>query len=375
MQSSLEWIRTQGGAWGTWLASGFAIAVAVGVALLAHRFIIGVLRRATAHRDQAVLLDHAERPAKWILLAVAVGIAERAAPLSPWLLAIWRQALGLALPALIGWLAFEMVRATEALIQARANILVEDNLDARRRRTRVGILSRVVGVLILFLTLCMMLLSIPGVRNVGVTLMASAGLAGLAVGAAAQPALKNLIAGIQMAFTEPIRIDDVVIIAGEWGRIEEIRLTYVVVKVWDERRLVVPISKFLEEPFQNWTRKSSQLLGSVHFHLDPTADVGRLRKQLEQIVRAQPLWDGRFFNLQVTELRPEAMEVRALMTAGDASKTFDLRCAVREAMMEFIARKMPEALPKHRLVGDLAPSGESGAAVSKATPQGFTSRP
>jgi small-conductance mechanosensitive channel len=375
MQSSLEWIRAQGGAWGTWLASGFAIAVAVGAALLAHRFIIGVLRRATAHRDQAVLLEHAERPAKWILLVVAVGIAERAAPLSPWLLAIWRQALGLAMPALIGWLAFEMVRATEALIEARADILVQDNLAARRRRTRVGILSRVIGVLILFLTLCMMLLSIPGVRNVGVTLMASAGLAGLAVGAAAQPALKNLIAGIQMAFTEPIRIDDVVIIAGEWGRIEDIRLTYVVVKVWDERRLVVPISKFLEEPFQNWTRNSSQLLGSVQLHLDPTADVGRLRKQLEQIVKAQPLWDGRFFNLQVTELRPEAMEVRALMTAGDASKTFDLRCAVREAMMEFIARKMPEALPKYRLLGDPALSGGSGSAMSRATPQGFTSRP
>jgi len=374
MRDSLDWIRAQGGAWGAWLASAVAIAVAVGAALLAHRIIIGVLRRATAHRDQAVLLEHAERPAKWILLAVAVGVAERAAPLSPWLLAVWRQALGLAMPALIGWLAFEMVRATEVLIQSRADIQVQDNLAARRRRTRVGILSRVVGVLILFLTLCMMLLSIPGVRNVGVTLMASAGLAGLAVGAAAQPALKNLIAGIQMAFTEPIRIDDVVIIAGEWGRIEEIRLTYVVVKVWDERRLVVPISKFLEEPFQNWTRNSSQLLGSAFFHLDPTADVGRLRKQLEQVVRAQPLWDGRFFNLQVTELRPEAMEVRALMTAGDASKTFDLRCAVREAMMEFITRNMPEALPKHRLLGDPSFSGGQGRVIPRAAPPAFTSR-
>jgi small-conductance mechanosensitive channel len=213
----------------------------------------------------------------------------------------------------------------------------------------------------------MMLLSIPGVRNVGVTLMASAGLAGLAVGAAAQPALKNLIAGVQMAFTEPIRIDDVVIIAGEWGRIEDIRLTYVVVKVWDERRLVVPISKFLEEPFQNWTRESANLLGSAFFYVDPTADVARLRAKLDETVQASKLWDGRFFNLQVTDIKDDLMEVRALMTAADASKAFDLRCEVRERLMAFIAKEMPDALPRHRLEardGEKGPRG--GLSVDRA---------
>jgi small-conductance mechanosensitive channel len=351
MQDVLEWVEGGGGGM-PWLASLTAVIIAIAVALLTHAIIVGILRRAAVKREQAVLLAHAQRPVKWVLVVLAISIAQRAAPADAWLLGIWRQAAGLALPALVGWLAFELIKAVELVVQERADISVENNLEARRRRTRVSILARIAGVVILFLTLCMMLVSIPGVRNVGVTLMASAGLAGLAVGAAAQPALKNLIAGIQMAFTEPIRIDDVVIISGEWGRIEEIRLTYAVVRVWDERRLIVPISKFLEEPFQNWTRQSSQLLGSIFLYLDPTADIALLRAQLETVVKAQPLWDGRFFNLQVTDLKTNVMEVRALMTAADAGKAFDLRCAVREAMMAFITKQMPQALPRYRVVGE-----------------------
>lgn len=152
-----------------------------------------------------------------------------------------------------------------------------------------------------------------------------------------------------MAFTEPIRIDDVVIIDGEWGRIEEIRLTYVVVAIWDERRLVVPVSKFLEESFQNWTRNSSQLHGTAFFWLDPTADIPRLRARLEELVRANERWDGRGFVLQVTDTRPDAIEVRALVTARDAANAFDLRCDIREGMLAFIRDEMPEALPRGRM--------------------------
>jgi small-conductance mechanosensitive channel len=194
----------------------------------------------------------------------------------------------------------------------------------------------------------MMLMTIPSVRNIGVTLIASAGLAALAVGAAAQPALKNLVAGFQMAFTEPIRIDDVVIIEGEWGRVEEIRLTYVIVKIWDERRLVVPVSKFLEDSFENWTRQASQITGSVVWYLDPSADVARLRGKVKELVSSNPNWDQRFCNLQVTDAKPEAIEVRALMTARDASAAFDLRCDVREALLDFICAEMPEALVRYR---------------------------
>ena len=203
---------------------------------------------------------------------------------------------------------------------------------------------------IALITVALMLLSIPSIRSIGITLMASAGLAGLAVGAAAQPALKNLIAGVQLAFTEPIRIDDVLIIEGEWGRVEEIRLTYVVVALWDERRLVVPVSRFLEMPFQNWTRNTSQLLGSAFFWLDPTADIAKLRAKYEQIVRANPRWDGRAFVLQVTDTKPDAIEVRVLATAKNAATAFDLRCDLREAMLAFIRDEMPEALPRRRLL-------------------------
>ena len=180
--------------------------------------------------------------------------------------------------------------------------------------------------------------------------MASAGIAGLVVGAAAQPALKNLIAGVQMAFTEPIRIDDVLIVDGEWGRVEQINLTFVVIKIWDERRLVVPVSKFLEQSFQNWTRETSQLMGSVFWYLDPSADVPRLREKLGEIVTSNPRWDKRFYNLQVTDVKTDCIELRGLMTAKDAAIAFDLRCDVREALLKYIREEMPEAIPRNRLL-------------------------
>jgi len=168
-------------------------------------------------------------------------------------------------------------QATVKALELRTEFSNEDNLEARRRRTRLAIFSRIGTFAIVFVTIGLMLLSIPAIRDIGVTLMASAGLAALAVGAAAQPALKALIGGLQMALTEPIRIDDVVIMDGEWGRIEDIRTTYVVVRIWDERRLIVPVRKFLDESFQNWTRRESQLLGTVFLHLDPMVDVAKLR--------------------------------------------------------------------------------------------------
>lgn len=354
--TAAAWVHTQGRSLSVIAAGLTSLVIAIVAALVLHRVAMAVLRRAarrTADQADDIVLAHAAQPSRWIMVAIAGSLAQRFVPLDPWAAELWRQVAGFAMPALFGWLALALVRAVKQIVDLRADISVENNLQARRRRTRVGILLRVVTVLILFLSICMMLLSIPGVRNVGVTLMASAGLAGLAVGAAAQPALKNLIAGVQMAFTEPIRIDDVVIIAGEWGRIEDIRLTYVVVRVWDDRRLIVPVSKFLEDSFQNWTRESSQLLGSAFFYVDPTADVPRIRAALEGIVKANSLWDGRFFNLQVTDIKPDVMELRVLVTAADASRAFDLRCAVREDLMAYIAAQIPEALPRHRL----APGG------------------
>lgn len=329
------------------------LVIAIALALLAHRtallLICRLSNRTSSKGDDAVVARIAT-PMRWIFVALALSLVQRGLPLEPWARALWQQAAGFVLPGLIGWLAIALIRALDDVTAIRHDISVADNLRARRRRTRVAILTRIAIFTVVFLTACMMLLSIPAVRSVGVTLIASAGLAGLAVGAAAQPALKNLIAGVQLAFTEPIRIDDVVIMDGEWGRIEEIRLTYVVVRIWDDRRLVVPVVKFLEQSFQNWTRTTSELMGSVMIYVDPAADVPRIRARAEQIIAASPRWDRRFWNLQVTDVREEVIELRVLVTARDAGMVFDLRCDVREALLAFIAAELPEALPRRRQV-------------------------
>ncbi|MGC6399379.1 mechanosensitive ion channel family protein [Sphingomonas sp. FW199] len=334
-----------------WVSALIQAAIAICAALVVHFVVFAMATRLAARNASSIddlYVAAARGPSRWLLIAVALAGVRPILSLSDSGDQLWLLVAGMAIPAIIGWMAINLIRATGEAVAIRADISVADNLAARRKRTRSAILTRIAVFVVGFLTLCLMLLSIPGVRSVGVTLMASAGLAGLAVGAAAQPLLKNLIAGIQMAFTEPIRIDDVVIIDGEWGRIEEIRLTYVVVAIWDERRLVVPVSRFLDDSFQNWTRNSSQLLGTVFFHLDPTADIDRIRARFEALVRANPRWDGRAQGLQVTEIRVDAIEVRGLATARDAGTAFDLRCDLREGMLAFLRDEMPEALPRRR---------------------------
>ncbi|OJW57075.1 MAG: hypothetical protein BGO57_03180 [Sphingomonadales bacterium 63-6] len=334
-----------------WLQPLALSALAVLLALALHFVIFLVLGRILRRVDglsSAEALRKLRGPTRWLLLALALSAVQPALGLDSRAALAWSQIARLVTPALFGWLVIALVGWGFAVIQARTDISAPDNLSARRRRTRANILHRVAVFVISLATLCLILMGIPAVRNIGVTLIASAGLVGLAVGAAAQPALKNLVAGIQMAFTEPIRIDDVVIMDGEWGRIEEIRLTYVIVNIWDERRLVVPISRFLEDSFQNWTRTTSQILGTAFFHVDPAVDVPRLRARLEEVVAANDKWDGRVVGLQVTDTAPDHLELRALVSAADAGKAFDLRCDVREAMMAFIRDEMPWAITRRR---------------------------
>ena len=343
----MHWLETTSGPAWPFLLLG----IAAGTAALIHLALFALFAL-LARRSGLAGWCNAVRclrwPSFWIVLTIVAGVTIRGLALPRDFVRIWDVLGGLLLPAMFGWLAYGMLRLGRGVVEARADISVANNLQARRRRTRVGILSRIATFIILFVTIAMMLLSIPSIRSVGVTLMASAGLVALAVGAAAQPALKNLIAGIQMAFTEPIRLDDVVIVEGEWGRIEEIRLTYVVVAIWDQRRLVVPISKFLEEPFQNWTRSTSQLLGTVFLHLDPCADVARLRRKFAALLAGNDKWDRRVGVVQVTDSSSDAIEVRLLLSAADAGTAFDLRCEIREAMLAFVRDEMPEALPHRR---------------------------
>jgi len=360
-----------------WITPGLIILAAVVAALLVHMALFSVVRRFAAHTPSAsddLVVARIAPPMRWIFIVIALAAAHRAIPVGGWADELWSQAAGFGLPALCGWCGIILVGTFRDMVVLRADVSMADNLRARRNRTRVSLLARIASFLILFLTLGTMLLSIPGVRDLGVTLMASAGIAGLVVGAAAQPALKNLIAGVQMAFTEPIRLDDVVIIDNEWGRIEEIGLTFVVVALWDERRLIVPVSKFLEESFQNWTRETSQLLGSAFIYVDPTADVARIRLKSEEIAAASSLWDQRFTNLQVTDVKSDVMELRVLITASDASRSFDLRCAVREALMAFLRDELPEALPRHRVTGMYGPlvappPGSAPGSTARSAPE------
>lgn len=224
-----------------------------------------------------------------------------------------------------------------------------DNLSARKTATRLDVARRIWIVLSGLITIAAALTMIPGVRQIGISLFASAGIAGLALGLAARPVLSNLIAGIQIAFTQPIRIDDAVVVEGEWGWIEEIGLFYVVIKIWDWRRLVVPLSYFIEKPFQNWTRQSASIIGSVFWSLDYRTPIGDVREKLKAICESTKLWDGQVVNLQVTDSDSRTLQLRALASARTSPEAWDLRCLIREEMLTWLQAEHPYALPRFRV--------------------------
>lgn len=320
-------------------AAGIAVALALVAHFLLFRLFARLARLSAIEADEEVV-ERLRNPARWSLVVLALELVAEQEPL---LAHFWQPVDRFVVPALLGWTAFALVRAFANVIENHAEYDA-DELAARSRRTRVNILSRTAGFVIVFVTVALMLLGIPGVRNVGVTLMASAGLAGLAVGAAAQPALKSLIAGIQMALTEPVRIGDLVVVDGHTGRVETIRMSFLVLRTWDERRVVVPTSRFLDATFENWTRVGNELTGAVLLQLDPGTEVSVVRAKFGELLAAQELWDRRIGKLQVTEVRPEAIELRLVMSARDSGALFDLRCAVREAMLDWLRQEMPGAL-------------------------------
>ncbi|MCG8342597.1 MAG: mechanosensitive ion channel family protein [Chlorobiales bacterium] len=249
------------------------------------------------------------------------------------------------------WFLIRLLKVGERVIMARFALDHADNLEARRVATHVELVRKILNVIIVVLAVSIALMTFDAVRQVGISLLASAGVAGIILGFAAQKSIATLIAGIQIAVTQPIRIDDVVIVENEWGRIEEITLTYVVVRIWDQRRLIVPVSRFLEQPFENWTRTSADLIGTVYIYADynvPTEDV---RNELEKIVKETPLWDKRLVSLQVTNATEKTIELRALVSAANSSDVWDLRCFVREKLLDFLQRNYPDSLPKIRVEG------------------------
>lgn len=348
-----------------WLVLGVMLAAGVGT-WLGMRLLDAVGRRATA-----------DSPVLGVLRRVTRGPAFVLAPLLSWALVL--SSVPDQLPGVVGvrrlmtvsivfsltWLLIRAVQAMAEIVALLRPASQTDNLSARRLHTQTRIISRALASIIAMLGIALALMTFPQVRHIGASLLASAGLAGIVAGLAARPLLANFIAGLQIGLTQPIRLDDVVIVEGEWGRIEEITGTYVVVAIWDERRLIVPLEWWTQNPFQNWTRSTSQILGSVFLWLDYRQSIPAVRAELERFVRSHSLWDGRVCELDVTEASERAMQVRCLVSCRDSSESWKLRCAVREHLIGFVQANHPQGLPRLRVArleaddeGPLSPSSD-----------------
>lgn len=340
-----EWLQEH-----PWGATALVAVLVVVAALVARRIVRAVLVRAT--RESPVLhaiLQTTEQAAGAALPLLALQLVWAAAPNSLRHIENVRHVNGLLLVVALTWLALRIISGTTRGIVARHPVTMEDNLHARRIQTQARVLSRTAMVLVLLTGAAMALMTFPGARQFGASLLASAGVLGIVGGLAARPVFSNLIAGLQLALAQPIRLDDVLIVQGEWGRVEEITGTYVVMKIWDERRLIIPLQWFIENPFQNWTRTSAQIHQPIYLHLDFATPLEPLRAELQRVVESAPEWDGRTATLVVTDATERAMKVRVLVSARAAGPAFDLGCKVREALFTLLARDYPQYLPQARI--------------------------
>jgi small-conductance mechanosensitive channel len=328
------------------------ITLAVVVAMVGAHWVGGALLRRSVrgpgHRVSQAVLRRSSRPLLAVLPLAGLEISLAGIGLPTAVASILLHVFGVTLILAAAWLVVSLSYVLDDLVLSRYRLDVDDNLHARQVHTQIQVLRRVTTVVVSVVAVSLVLLTFPTVRSAGAGLLASAGLVGLLAGVAARPAAANVVAGLQLAASQPIRVDDVVVVEGHWGRIEQIGLTFVVVRVWDLRRLVVPISYFIENPFENWTKSSSEILGWVHLEVDYTAPVDRLRARLREIAQKSPDWDGDVCNLQVTNLGPETMQLRALVSSQDSSRSWNLQCEVREKLVAFLQEQYPEALPHRR---------------------------
>ncbi len=294
------------------------------------------------------LVEFGHRPGAVLIFLMLVQIILRNAPDALPRLELVRHVNAVALVAALTWLGVGAIRAITHTIVDLHPVDRPDNFDARRIQTQTRVLGRSAIVLIILIGTASALMTLPLLRQIGASLLASAGLAGIVLGFAAKPVLGNLLAGLQIALTQPIRIEDVVIIEGEWGQIEEITGTYVVVRIWDQRRMVVPLQWFIEHPFQNWTRRTADILGTVFLWVDYRMPLAPMRQRLQEVCAEAPEWDGRLCLLQVFEAGERAMQVRVLVSGADAGRVWDLRCRVREELIHFVQREYPQYLPRLR---------------------------
>ena len=362
----MQWSTAGWESW-AWTAGGVLLSVAlalVGHSLL-YRLLWRIARRSATTVDDA-LVRHTCAPTRLLLPLLALS-ASLDTPRSPSpQLALLRQLTVIAVIAAVAWTVIGLIAAAKEIVESRYRIDVADNLAARRIRTQVELLQRIAVSVVGVIALAAALMSFPSVRQLGVSLFASAGVAGIVLGIAARPTLGNMIAGMQIAMSQPIRIDDVVVVENEFGRVEEITMTHVVLKLWDERRMIVPLTWFIEKPFTNWTRTGSSILATVYLYADYRVDVDAVRAELSRIVAGTDLWDRRVAALQVTDATEQSVQLRALVSASNSGIAWDLRCLVREQLVAFL-RRQPETLPRIR--AEL----EDGTGDPSARPSGAAS--
>lgn len=349
-----EFIQFVAGTTGISPSSFIAVLISVCIALLLYRSAFGIIRfwgRRSKNRITALIDKSFYYPGLFlfILFAVIVNIPLLALHFPAYQISIVRQVCYLLTVFAFAMLAIRTINFSGHIIDHYFDDSIADNLRARKVKTRFQIIERVLDFMIIIIAMGIGLMSFEKIRAIGTTILSAAGILSVIIGFAAQKSIGTFIAGIQIAFTQPIRHDDVVIVENEWGRIEEITLTYIVVRIWDERRMVLPISYFLEKPFQNWTRTKADLLGTVFISADYNLPIDKVREELRRVVQASPLWDGHVCLLQVTNATEKTMELRALVSATDSSKAFDLRCDVREKLITYIQKNFPESLPKTRV--------------------------
>lgn len=356
--------------WHNLLWSAITIAVAIIIALAIHFVVFWLLRRMARRKGaylQQSLAKHAKRPTRWIFPLIAVLSVLPGLPLPPKLMSALEHITGIGLIAAIAWLIILGSEITSDILASRYRIDVADNLLARRIQTQFSILHRTVVVVVTLVALSIVLMTFPAINHIGMSLLASAGLAGLVVGLAMKGTLTNLIAGIQIAFTQPFRLEDAVVVEGQWGWIEEIGTMYVVIRIWDLRRLVLPLSYFLDHPFENWTRTNAELLGHCFFYVDYTVPVEPIRAELRRILESTPLWAGKVCVIQISDFLETTAQLRALMDARNSSDSWDLQCYVREKLIDYIRQNYPGSLPRYRAELDAQrnPDGQPGTSSAK----------
>ncbi|MCC8200103.1 MAG: mechanosensitive ion channel family protein [Tannerellaceae bacterium] len=337
----------------------FFFLVSLLVIYIIYKSVLKILKKTTSKTNTLIddfVIDLLKLPFLWLVIWILLKVFSNTYLKNPALLDIVSNVNNILLIMTTGWIVIKMVRVVFYHFQHKLDIASDDNLIARQNLTRMKIFEGIIVGLITVVIVSICLMTFDKVRSIGISLLTSAGIAGIIVGLAAQKSIGAVLAGIQIAITQPIRLDDVVVVEGEWGRIEEITLTYVVVKIWDERRLVLPVTYFLEKPFQNWTRSTSTLLGTVYLYVDYKFPVAALRNKLQELLVTHPKWDRRVANIQVTDTKQNYKELRVLLSSINSSINWDLRTDIREKLIDFIQENYPDCFVKSRITGSISSS-------------------